>query len=349
MTFRLQTVRSLKNRFGRFSEALLIVLRNSMSSKDLFNIPKFCKNRDMNRLSHPKLYSRQKTLLALLQKFGGKLSSIDLQKYLFLFTETCEKNKSYEFVPYRFGCFSFQSYADRRKFVEFGILDEGDKWSLLPSEVDYVSTLSESDQKKLDLFHRRFKSLSGNDLVYEIYRRFPYFAIRSEIAADLMSQKELEEIESKRPSQTEKAFFTIGYEGQTFENYLNRLIKNNVQVLCDVRKNPLSRKYGFSKRTLSETLEKLDIEYIHFPELGIISDRRQQLNSQADYNRLFREYEATTLKENGEAVNQLMDIIGGKQRIAITCFEAEHCMCHRGQVAKAVGKHPDCDFPILHI
>ena len=303
----------------------------------------------MNHLSHPKLYSRQKTLLALLQKFGGKLSSIDLQKYLFLFTETCQKDRSYEFVPYRFGCFSFQSYADRRKFVEFGILDEGDKWSLLPTEVDYVSTLSEPDQKKLDLFYKRFRSLSGNNLVYEIYRRFPYFAIHSEIAADLMSKKELGEIEAKRPSQTEKAFFTIGYEGQTFENYLNRLIKNNVQVLCDVRKNPLSRKYGFSKRTLSETLEKLDIEYIHVPELGIVSDKRQQLNSQADYDRLFKEYEATTLKKNGAAVNQLMDIIGSKQRIAITCFEAEHCMCHRGRVAKAISKHPDCDFPILHI
>jgi len=106
------------------------------------NILNCCKNGPMNHLSHPKLYSRQKTLLALLQKFGGKLSSIDLQKYLFLFTETCEKDRSYEFVPYRFGCFSFQSYADRRKFVEFGILDEGDKWSLLSADVDYVSMLS---------------------------------------------------------------------------------------------------------------------------------------------------------------------------------------------------------------
>lgn len=303
----------------------------------------------MNHLHHPKLYSRQKTLLALLQKFGGKLSSIDLQKHLFLFTETCQKDKSYEFVPYRFGCFSFQSYADRRKFVEFGILDEGDKWSLLSTDVDYVSMLSESDQKKLDLFHKHFRSLRGNKLVHEIYRRFPYFAIHSEIAGDLMSKEELKEIEAKKPSQTEKAFFTIGYEGKTFENYLNRLIKNNVQVLCDVRKNPLSRKYGFSKRTLSETLEKLDIEYIHVPELGIVSDKRQQLNSQADYDRLFKEYEATTLKKNGEAVNQLMGIIGRKQRIAITCFEAEHCMCHRGRVAKAISKHPDCDFPIFHI
>jgi len=113
----------------------------------------------MNQAKHPNLYSRQKLLLALLQKFGGKLTSIDLQKYLFLFTETCQQDKSYEFVPYRFGCFSFQSYADRRKFVDFGILDAGDKWFLLPTDADYVSMLAPSDQKKHPRQIRRFLQL----------------------------------------------------------------------------------------------------------------------------------------------------------------------------------------------
>lgn len=303
----------------------------------------------MKQLNHPNLYSRQKLLLAILQKFGGKLTSVDLQKYLFLFTETCEQNKSYEFVPYRFGCFSFQSYADRRKLVEFGILDEGDKWSLLSSDADYVSQLKDSDQEKLDRFYDKYKDIRGNTLVKDVYRRFPYFAIRSEIAADLMDKQELKIIEDEKPSQSDKVFFTIGYEGKSFENYLNRLLKNNIQVLCDVRKNPLSRKYGFSKRTLSDTLSKLDIEYVHLPELGIISEKRQQLKSQADYDRLFDDYESTTLKENNQTLETLMDIINQKQRIAITCFEAEQCMCHRGRVAEAIGKNPDCDFPIVHV
>ncbi|WP_348602891.1 DUF488 family protein [Bartonella tribocorum] len=43
-------------------------------------------------------------------------------------------------------------------------------------------------------------------------------------------------------------FFTIGYEGKSLENYLNCLLENNIKILCDVRKNPISRKYGFSKR-----------------------------------------------------------------------------------------------------
>jgi len=303
----------------------------------------------MKRPNHPKLYARQKTLLALLQKFGGELGSINLQKYLFLFTEICQRNKSYEFVPYRFGCISFQSYADRRKLIEFGILADSEQWSLLPTDADYLGMLSRADQKKMELFFERFETLKGDGLVKEIYRRFPYFAIRSEIAKDLMDADELQAIEEARPDQSGPAFFTIGYEGQSFENYLNRLIRNDVRVLCDVRKNPLSRKYGFSKKTLADTLNKLGIEYVHLPDLGIVSDKRRELNSQSDYNSLFKEYEATTLKQNGAALDELADIFAQKRRVAITCFEAEHCMCHRGRVANAISSRPDWDCPIVHI
>lgn len=303
----------------------------------------------MIRQKHPSLYGRQRLLLALLQKFGGCLGNVNLQKYLFLFTETCQKNKSYEFVPYRFGCFSFQSYADRRKLVELGLLDCGDGWSLVSDDVDYSTQLDNSERKKLDLFHRRYGSIRGDNLVREVYRRFPYFATRSEIARGLMSAEEMVEIEKARAAQTTKAFFTIGYEGRSFENYLNRLLQNHVRVLCDVRKNPLSRKYGFSKKTLSETLGKLEIEYVHLPELGIVSDKRQSLSTHSDYERLFDEYEATTLKDNNQAVDRLVKLVNERDRIAITCFEAEQCMCHRGRVAAAISMRADCNFPISHI
>jgi hypothetical protein len=38
--------------------------------------------------------------------------------------------------------------------------------------------------------------------------------------------------------------YTLGYEGISLEAYINKLIKNDVKLLCDVRKNPLSRKFG---------------------------------------------------------------------------------------------------------
>ncbi len=303
----------------------------------------------MTQTDMPKLYTRQKTLLALLQAFGGYLPSVALQKYLFLYTQMCESDKSYEFVPYRFGCFSFQSYADRRKLIELEVLQQSDQWELKDNDVDFLAMLKVNERKKMKIFYKRFRNLKGDDLVREVYKAYPYYAIKSEIAKKIMPSDDLKKIEEVRPLEETYKFFTIGYEGQSFEHYLNRLIINNVKTLVDVRKNPLSRKYGFSKNTLSEALKNLGIEYVHIPELGITSEKRQKLNSQADYNRLFDNYEKTTLVENVDALKKLFSLFIEKKRLAITCFEAEHCMCHRGRVANALSNLPEWKYEIVHI
>jgi len=295
-----------------------------------------------------KLFYRHKILLGLLQAFGGNLSNIDLQKYLFLFTEKCQSEKSYEFVPYNYGCFSFQSYADRRKLVEHGMLSSEEGWTIA-EEHDFTGMLSVSDQRKIELFAKKYRSTKGNALVQEVYREYPYYAIRSEIASKLMTVSEQEAIDASIPSNSGAALYTIGYEGNSFENYLNRLLMNGIRLLVDVRKNPLSRKYGFSKRTMSETLEKLGIEYLHMPELGIVSEKRKKLETEQDYQLLFAEYEKTVLRDNEDALAALVNLVEQKERIALTCFEAEVCMCHRGRIAKAVNNLPQWDFPVMHI
>jgi len=295
-----------------------------------------------------KLFQRQKVLLALLQSFGGKLSNVDLQKYLFLFTETCQKEKSYEFVPYKFGCFSFQSYADRRRLLELGAIIADDGWKLSP-EFDFLPEIGDSERKKVVLFSQKYKAIKGDALVREVYRNFPYYAINSEIAARLMTKPELAKIDDCRPHFEDSCFFTIGYEGQSFENYLNRLIENDVRTLVDVRSNPLSRKYGFSRKTLSETLEKLNIEYIHKPELGIVSDKRKELKTADDYNSLFAEYENTVIRDNQDALMDLFEIMSRQKRVAITCFEHDSRMCHRGRVAKALQAFENWGFETRHI
>lgn len=294
------------------------------------------------------LFQRQKVLLAILQAFGGKVKNRDLQKYLFLFTQTFQTEKSYDFVPYKFGCFSFQSYADRRRLTEMGILQSMEDWHIA-GDRDYLALLDQDTQKKIQLFHGQHKNIKGNDLVRKVYREYPYYAIRSEIASDLLDEQEMSHVAEARPTHDNYRFFTIGYEGSSFENYLNRLLRNNIKLLCDVRKNPLSRKYGFSKKTLSETLQKLDIEYVHMPELGIVSDKRQNLKTLKDYDRLFNEYEDTTLRNNKKAVRDLFDLFKKHKRIAITCFEATSCMCHRGRVAKAITELPEWKYEIEHI
>ena len=296
----------------------------------------------------PTLFYRQKVLLSLLEVFGEGLSSIDFQKYLFLFVEICQKEKSYDFVPYKYGCFSFQSYADRRRLIDIGALQFSDNWQLSDGE-SFLRSIKPDDRRKIELFHGKFSRIKGNDLIREVYRRYPYYAIKSEIASELMTADELSKIDAAKPRDEERCFFTIGYEGNSFEHYLNRLIRNNIGMLVDVRKNPLSRKYGFSQKTLSETLRKLDIEYLHMPELGIVSEKRQSLKSQHDYEQLFDEYENTVLQENIAAIKRLYKVFMQRKRVAITCFEAEVCMCHRGRIVKALQALPEWTHEVKHI
>lgn len=288
---------------------------------------------------------RQKTLLGLLSAFGGHLASTDFQKYLFLYTQEFQQEPSFEFVPYRFGGFSFQSYADKQRLVEMGALANAEDWQL---QEEFV-TDGLFDRAAYSRCYAKYSHLHGTKLLQDVYRRYPYYAIKSERAEKLMNEQELGAIAAARPAASAACFFTIGYEGSSLEGYLNRLIKNNIKTLVDVRRNPLSRKYGFSKKTLSDTVKKLGIGYVHIPELGIASERRQELNTQADYDRLFNSYEKQELKQNGRALDGLFELFLKDKRIAITCFEANVCMCHRGRVAKAISVLPGWKYDIHHI
>lgn len=299
----------------------------------------------MTKIEKPLINYRQRTLLGLLNAFGGRLSRLDFQKYLFLYSQEFEHDPSYEFVPYKFGCFSFQSYADKRRLTEIGAIEASEDWHL--SAGFGMRDLFCNDA--YNRFYKKYSRLNGNQLIRDTYRRYPYYAINSEIASQLMNHEEIEAICAARPENKSPGFFTIGYEGSSFEGYLNRLIKNNVKMLVDVRRNPLSRKYGFSKKTLSDTVEKLGIKYFHMPELGIASEKRQELETQADYDRLFASYEKNELKKNSDALIRLCDIVKTRKRVAITCFEAHVCMCHRGRVAKALSQLPDWKYEINHI
>ncbi len=284
----------------------------------------------------PALSERQKRLLALLHAMGGSAKRLDFQKLLFLFSLEPAHQDLYEFVPYKFGAFSFTSYADCRKLVERGLLTgEETSWRLTDDGVAAAKHLQESD---VPSFIQRVGALRGDALVADTYRRFPYYAIRSEIATRVLRGEAgaLRAIDLARPRAAGPALLTIGYEGKTLEGYLNTLLRAGCTVLCDVRRNPLSRKYGFSKSTLGHACEGVGIRYEHVPELGIASDRRKGLETQADYEALFSEYEREDLPAQGEALERIRTWIRDGQRVALTCFEREPHSCHRHCVAEAL-------------
>ena len=285
------------------------------------------------------LIHRQKLLLALLDALGGAVAAKNFQKYLFLYTFTCEKNKSYDFVPYKFGCYSFQASTDRETLIKKGCLSNIDGWKLAKTNLSYSGALKKGEAESLKSFVQKFKALKGKKLIHYVYTKYPYFAINSQIAENVLNEAELASVKKAKPKRRRKGVIaTIGYEGGSVENYLNRLITNDIGLLVDVRKNPLSRKYGFSKNTLIELLSHFGIVYIHLPDLGIESIERKDLTTQDDYNRLFDNYERTVLEEQSEILEQLLDLYEDKKRIALTCFEKEHTQCHRGRITNKLIK-----------
>jgi uncharacterized protein (DUF488 family) len=122
-----------------------------------------------------------------------------------------------------------------------------------------------------------------------------------------------------------------------------------VTLLCDVRRNPLSRKYGFSKSTLSKACEGVGIRYEHLPELGIDSEERRNLNTQADYDALFAEYERKSLPRQTQALATIREWVQGGERVALTCFERLPHQCHRHCVAKALAQLTGKDLVAVHL
>jgi uncharacterized protein (DUF488 family) len=295
------------------------------------------------------MYYRRKIILSLLQVFGDELEKIQLQKLLFLFTRFQKEKKSFDFVPYKFGCFSFQANADLSTLRKYGIVSDSEKSWKKEDEVNYLNELKVDDKKTIQDFKIIYANKTSDDLISITYKRYPYYSINSTVAEKYLSTDEFKNLDNFRNFEDKTVLFTIGYEGITLETYLNKLIKNNITVLCDVRKNAMSMKYGFSKSQLKNACNGVGIEYIHIPEVGIESDQRQELKTQKDYDCLFEDYKEKNLKNSIDSQTEILNLLIKNKRIALTCFEANICQCHRKHLSEAITNLKGFKFTLEHI
>src|SRR5690606_6066292 len=294
------------------------------------------------------MFYRRKVILGLIELLGGEVEKLRLQKLLFLYAMKKQKPE-YDFVPYKFGCYSYSAEADMNTMVKKGYLSETENKYGKSDAVSYFKKLKVTDRQLLQEVVSDYGSMSSNALIKHTYLNFPFYAIKSTIAKDVLPGKLYDRVEKAIPKDEETTLFTIGYEGISLEMYLQKLVKNNIKLLVDVRKNPLSMKFGFSKTLLKRYCNSLDIGYLHIPEVGINSDKRQELETQADYDRLFVDYRNTTLSETTESQKQILELLKEYKRIALTCFEAEPCQCHRSHLAEAIAKSPDFNYSLKHL
>lgn len=266
------------------------------------------------------LLGRQKLLLAMLDTQEDRIAGADFQNLLFLYTREFEQVPSYDFVPCAEGRFSFTVRADASHLLARGLLlGEGAEWMVSAAGRELARSLSGLAHRTA-YFNECFRDLRGAALTARVLA-----AGGDETAARAIAAPGL---------------WTIGYEGKSLERYLNQLLRAGITLLCDVRRNAYSRKYGFSKSTLKAACECMGIRYEHLPQLGIASERRRDLADAGDHARLFAEYVERDLPRRGELLDLIVRWIREEsQRVALTCFESEPGHCHRHCIADRLSQY----------
>ncbi len=145
-----------------------------------------------------------------------------------------------------------------------------------------------------------------------------------------------------------QALLTSGYSGCDPESFVAKLRQHGVEVVVDVRQNPISRKKGFSRAKLSEFLGNHDIEYVHEGKLGVPPRLRQQLKEGSrplsSYFVHFREY----LDQCGSELDRVYEL-ATRKRCCLICLELLAKDCHRSVVAEAVEGRNGHKLRVVHI
>jgi uncharacterized protein (DUF488 family) len=180
----------------------------------------------------------------------------------------------------------------------------------------------------------RFIGKSDEELIDYVYGRFPWYTANSKI-------RRL----AHRPV-ADTAIYTVGYEGCSIDGLLNVLMRQGIQRIVDVRRNPVARRYGFHKSSLTRLCGNLSIDYVHVPEVGIPSALRRDLDGPSSYAKLFDQYDRELLPTVQNAVQMIAGLIVEKPTV-LMCMEANPDMCHRTRLANNVSAITR--LPICHI
>ena len=286
------------------------------------------------------MLNRQKNLLHILKTARRAVLKTELTKWSFLLrneTESQGGSAFYDFVPYRFGPFSFCLYQEAGKLENQELITsvgsgQSQKWRLTDNAE--FKTPDKATAKDIESIVTEFRNRKLPQLIDYVYDRYPQYTYNSEIR------------QLAQPPIAEPAVYTAGYEGISADAFLDMLVQNGIKQLIDVRNNPIARRYGFHKSTLDRLTGNLGINYTHFPQLGILSKKRQELNGQSDYDSLFADYARGTLSKETAAVEHVGKLVRQTPSVLV-CMEAEPKCCHRSHLAKSVAKLTK--LPVVHL
>jgi len=282
--------------------------------------------------SYKSLNWKQKILLYLLTLIDDKgCSRLKIFKVAFLLSE---KIDFYNFIPYKYGPYSFEMDRDLLMFNRNGWINIEDK--LVHADKSIRKALSDilSDEIKykdeINKLANKFKNIDEDDLVNYIYKNYTYY-----------TQNSLLKRQQRVGNRTAPvSIYTIGYQNLSIDLFINTIIEKGIKTVLDVRNNPFSYKYGFSYYWLNKYLPEVSIKYINVPELGIEGEYRKKLSG----NELWRHY-SKSLIGKGNYISKASDEIL-KQPTVLMCYEIDFNDCHRLRLAQKI--QDLVDLPIIN-
>jgi hypothetical protein len=243
----------------------------------------------------------------------------------------------YQFIPYHHGPYSFTLNQETDSLVRNGFLEKNSNnfWSLTDLGKKMDVNLPRDIARDIHSVAAEYGKLSGQELLDLVDNRYSSFTVKNELPGRI----------NKKRAVAKKFIHTAGYEGKTVDEFLNLLVESGISRLIDVRSNPVSRRYGFHKSTLSRLCSVLGIDYQHLPELGIPSSERGDLDSSDKYTSLLNNYRSS-LPLRKEALSDVISLLRSEPSVLV-CMEADPEFCHRNVLAQHLKTL--IDMPIKHL
>ncbi len=261
--------------------------------------------------------ARRERILQLLRRFEGPTPVQRLHSFFLLFGELL-RNAPYRFVPTPSGPWSFCLETDLEKLHQAGRTHVGNEG--IEASEEGESSGTPQWEYAADKALTRLEAISDKELLDRFHKGT-----------------------TEHPSPT---LFTIGYEGRPLEDFMNELLRNGMRSLCDVRKDPVSRKFGFSRKQLEHACTTLGMSYQHFPGLGIPKELRSGVQSEEARQELLDRYEWEMLPQAWESLRALEKELDEKGRIALICYEADPVQCHRSRIVNTLIQDQSIDQPV---
>jgi hypothetical protein len=293
------------------------------------------------------MLNRQRLILALLDGAGGSAEPATLMLLGFLLGHETVVGRDatfYRFVPGRDGPFSFGLDHELQTLERDGFLERGPTSlsSCSPTERLRRQQVERLDAAALEAVRsvvQQYGSGTRPTLLRDVCWRFPWYASRCR------SREALPDDVPALPRR-DVAVHTAGYEGKSVDGFFDDLLAAGITGIVDVRANPVSRKYGFAKRSLRGIAAQLGLAYQHLPELGIPGDRRGSLSDFASYQRLLDEYETTMLPSQAKGMQTAARLLRSRPSVLL-CVERDVGCCHRGRLANRIAE--DEGLPVIHL